>query len=489
MAENMEEQADEVENSEISELQRVRVRNIQLDQEILALSNRIRLLDLSLLPGYQEQTVDELRQVEQKLLDTSEACSSLTSQCELSDQKTEELELELELELLRQSQEIQDQSGLQEKLAQEKARLAEAEEKIAELQQKLKESHHQMQLCETHILERKQLEEEVKELREKETKAQRQLEEEQQKRKFLDQRSEELHQKLRLQQEKEVQLVKTCVELQAQGQQQEDRLRVLEEEKKTLLNEHLHCQTHSQKLLEQIITLQREKEALFKELVHILKRVDIAVRKHHEQRLQHKAKLRRAKEIFISELKQRDVSIRHLENKLRLSKRQLEKMSTVNGELVQERSKLREQLHDLQEAERSNKELLGTIQSRVQFLDEENKQHHERRLQLATQVGDLKRALRKIHRQDLDEMKSIGFAECQLQNKILPLSNASFSLADLSESRSSLKAIQGDSAGKAQLSSMLFPSSEISYLNMASSAGDPVDHKGQLREIFLSGHS
>ncbi|XP_042334564.1 phosphopantothenate--cysteine ligase [Sceloporus undulatus] len=434
------------------------------------------------------KTKAELKQVQQKLSDSSKACSSLTSQWEVSHQKVKELELEL----LRQSQAAKQQTGLQEKLAQEKARVAKAEKKIVELQQKLKESHHQLRLCETHILGRKRLEEEVKEFREKETNAQRQLQEEQRKRKLLDQRTEELQQQLRLQREKEAQLVRTCAELQVQGQQQEARLRVLEEEKKTLSNEHLRCQKYSQKLSEQLLTLQQEKETLHEEYGHILKQVDISIRKHNERQLRHKAKLRRAKETFICEVKQRNLRIRHLEDELKLSKSHTEKdhaliqqMSSENERLLQEKRKLLQQAHDLQEAERSSKQVLCTIQNRVQFLDDENKQLQEQISQLTAQVGILERTLRNIHNHSLEELKSIGFSECHLQSKILPLPNIRFSVTDLLESSGPLKAIQ---AGKAEdpteRTPMPFQSSEIGYLNVAS-PGEPADfHKGQPSEPF-----
>ncbi|XP_063001378.1 coiled-coil domain-containing protein 30 [Elgaria multicarinata webbii] len=427
------------------------------------------------------KTKAELRQAQLKLSDSSQACSSLTSQWELSHQKVKELELEL----LKQAQAAKQQSGWQEKLAQEKARATEAEKTVADLQRKLKESHHRVRLSETHILGRKQLEEDVKEAREKETKAQRQFQEEQRKRKLLDQQTEELQQQLRHSREKETQLARTFAELQVQCQQQEAQLRVLEEEKKTLSNEHLHCQKYSQKLSEQLLTSQQEKETLHEEYGNILKQVDVSIRKHNERQLRHKAKLRRAKETFIYEVRQRDGRIRHLENEAKLSKNQAEKdhglirrVTTENESLLQEKRNLLQQLHDVEEAERSNKQVLSTIQSRVRFLDEENKQLQERTLQLATQVGVLERALRNIHSHSLEELKSLGFSDCQLQSKMLPLPNVRFSVTGLSDSCGLLKAIQDgrteDATERSLLSPLPFQPSEIGYLNVTS-PGDTAD--------------
>ncbi|XP_053256339.1 coiled-coil domain-containing protein 30 isoform X2 [Podarcis raffonei] len=417
----------------------------------------------------------ELRQMQLKLSDSAKACSSLTSQWELSQQKVKELELEL----LRQTQAAKQLSSLREKIAQEKARATEAERKILELQQTLKESHHQVRLSETHVLVRKQLEEQLKEAREEETKAQRQFQEEQRKRKLLDQQTEDLQQQLRHSQENEAQLARTFAELQIQHQHQEAQLRILEEEKKTLSNEHLQCQKYSQKISGQLLGLQQERETLREEYEHILKEVAISVRKQKERQLRHKAKLRRAKETFICEVKQRDVRIRHLENELKLSKSQSEKdamliaqVTTENDSLLQEKRKLTQQLHKLEEAERSSKQELSTIQSRVRLLDEENKQLQEWTLQLTGQVGLLERALRSIHSHSLEELKSIGFSEFQPQSKVLPLRSVSFSVMELSDSHGLLKAVQDgkpeDHTERSLLASLPCPPSEIGYLNVAS---------------------
>ncbi|XP_053136623.1 coiled-coil domain-containing protein 30 isoform X2 [Hemicordylus capensis] len=386
------------------------------------------------------KTKAELRQVQLKLSDSSKACSSLTSQWELSHQKVKELELEL----LRQAQAAKQQSGLQEKLAQEKARAAEAEKRVLELQRLLKECHHQVRLSETHISGKKQLEEDVKEAREIKVETQRQLEEEQRKRKLLEQRTEELQLQLRQARQKETELAA----MQVQYQNQEAQRRVLEEEKKALSDEHLHCQKYSRKLSEQLMALQQEKESLHEEYGYLLKQVEISVRKHSERHLRHKAKLRRAKETFIHEVKQRDVRIKQLEGELLLSKSQTEKnqvlmrqMTAENESLLQERRKLLLQHLDLEEAEWSSKQVVSTIQNRARLLDEENKQLQERVLQLTSQVCALKSALRRTHCHSSEDRSSPGVSECQLQSKMLPISSVSLSVTELSDSLSLLKAV------------------------------------------------
>ncbi|XP_049734932.1 coiled-coil domain-containing protein 30 isoform X7 [Elephas maximus indicus] len=119
----------------------------------------------------------ELKQAQQKLLDSAKMCSSLTAEWKHCQQKIKELELEV----LKQAESIKSQNNLQEKLAQEKSKVADAEEKILELKQKLE---HAQKVCltDTCILGRKQLEEKIKEAIENEAKVKQQYQEEQQKR-------------------------------------------------------------------------------------------------------------------------------------------------------------------------------------------------------------------------------------------------------------------------------------------------------------------
>lgn len=119
----------------------------------------------------------ELKQAQQKLLDSAKMCSSLTAEWKHCQQKIKELELEI----LNQAQNIKSQSNLQEKLTQEKSKVAEAEEKILDLQQKLEQAHT-VCLTDTCILGKKQLEEKIKEGIENEAKIKQQYQEEQQKR-------------------------------------------------------------------------------------------------------------------------------------------------------------------------------------------------------------------------------------------------------------------------------------------------------------------
>ncbi|XP_072465836.1 coiled-coil domain-containing protein 30 isoform X4 [Notamacropus eugenii] len=120
----------------------------------------------------------ELKQAQKKLFDSTNMCSSITADWEGSQQKVRELEQEI----LKQSENIQSQNNLHEKLAQEKTRVAYAEKKVLELQEKLEAANESC--AKTCILDKKQLEEAVKEARKNEATLKMQYQEEQQKRNY-----------------------------------------------------------------------------------------------------------------------------------------------------------------------------------------------------------------------------------------------------------------------------------------------------------------
>ncbi|KAM9270186.1 coiled-coil domain-containing protein 30 [Morus bassanus] len=413
----------------------------------------------------------ELKQARAKLSDTTETCSSLSAQWEKSQQKVKELEQEL----LKCSQADKLQSSLQEKLAQEKSKVCEAQKKISKLQQKLKDSQHQLLLAEARVSDKKLLEEELKEARENEARVQQELHEEQLKRKLLEQQVEELRQQLRHSRETEASLAKMHVELQAKT------LHVLEDERKADSSEHLQCQKENQKLSEQLSLLKEENKALYEEGVRLLNQKDLFVRKYNEMQLRHKDKIRRAKETFIHEVKQRDSRIKQLENELSESKLQVEKgkvliaqITAENEKLLQERKRLLQKITDQEETPWSNRSMIATLQSRMKILDEENMRLHESKLQLSGHVPTSQRAPRSIHAPNTEDSKSANFSERQLQSKVLPSPRTSFPSREPPDSLSTLKATQDtkpEGEAESQDSSFcLSPSqpSEIGYLNVAS---------------------
>ncbi|XP_054078761.1 coiled-coil domain-containing protein 30 isoform X3 [Rissa tridactyla] len=413
----------------------------------------------------------ELKQARAKLTDTTETCSSLSAQWEKSQQKVKELEQELS----KCSQADKLQSSLQEKLAQEKSKVCEAQKKISKLQQKLKDSQHQLLLAEARVSDKKLLEEELKEARENEARVQQELHEEQLKRKLLEQQVEELRQQLRHSRETEASLAKMHVELQAKT------LHVLEDERKTDSSEHLQCQKENQKLSEQLSLLKEENKALYEEGIRLLNQKDLYVRKYNETQLRHKDKIRRAKETFIHEVKQRDSRIKQLENELSESKLQVEKgkvliaqITAENEKLLQERRRLLQKITDQEETPWSNRSTMATLQSRGKMPDEENVRLHESKLQHCGHAPASQRAPRSVQAPNTEDTKSVNFSERQLQSKVLPSPRASFPSREQPDSLSTLKATQDtkpEGEAESQDSSFcLSPSqpSEIGYLNVAS---------------------
>ncbi|KAI1231329.1 hypothetical protein IHE44_0007772 [Lamprotornis superbus] len=358
----------------------------------------------------------ELKQARAKLSDTTETCSSLSAQWERSQQKVKELELELS----KCSQADKLQSNLQERLAQEKSRAGEAQKKVSKLQQKLKDSQHQLLLAEARVSDKKLLEEELKEARENEARVQQELHEEQLKRRLLEQQVEELRQQLRHSQETEASLAKMHVELQAKT------LHVLEDEKKLDAGEHVQCQKENQKLSKQLALLKEENKALYEEGVRLLNQKDLYVRKYNEMQLRHKDKIRRAKETFIHEVKQRDSRIKQLENELSESKLQVEKgkvliaqITAENEKLLQERRRLLQKISDQEESPWSLRSGIPSLQSRGKILEEENARLQDK-LQLCSHVATSQRLARSSPAPNTEDSKIVPGSERQPQSKVLP---------------------------------------------------------------------
>uniref|UniRef100_A0A8C0HZJ7 Coiled-coil domain containing 30 n=1 Tax=Balaenoptera musculus TaxID=9771 RepID=A0A8C0HZJ7_BALMU len=421
----------------------------------------------------------ELKQAQQKLLDSAKMCSSLTAEWKHCQQKIKELELEV----LKQAQSIKSQNNLQEKLAQEKSRVADAEEKILDLQQKL-EHAHKVCLTDTCILGKKQLEERIKEAIENEAKIKQQYQEEQQKRKLLDQNMNELQKQVKILKDKENQLEMTSSQQQSRIQQQEAQLKQLEYEKRKS-DEQLKS---NQELSEKLSGLQQEKEALREEYGQFLKQLDVHVRNYNEKHHHHKAKLRRVKDRLVHEVDLRDERIKQLENEIGALRQQMEKekafqdqITTQNDILLLEKRKLLEQLTEQEELIHGNKWIISSVQSRVLFLDKENKQLQENRLRLTQQVGLLERIIRSIQIRRGENLKDppiettiSDIPEFEVLNKIVPLPNSSFSGTGLVESAGSLQETEEHRSEEAMANPKSLESlscsqnSEAGYINVAS---------------------
>ncbi|XP_057641299.1 coiled-coil domain-containing protein 30 isoform X2 [Chionomys nivalis] len=361
----------------------------------------------------------ELKQAQEKLLDSARMQSSLTAEWKHCQQKVKELELEG----LRQAQSIKSQQSLQEKLAREQSKAAEAQEKILDLQQKL---DHARQVClsDACVLHKKQLEEELKEARSSEARLQQQCQEEQQRRVLLDQDINELQKQVRTLQEKEDQL-------EASNSQQQEALR------KQLGNESRKCEEYvksNQELSEKLSKLQQEKDALWQEHGRFLEQLGEHVRNYKDKHHCHKAKLQKVKDRLSHELEIRNKRIKELEDetgklqqKIELEKEFQGQIMTQNDILLLEKRKLLEQVTNQEELICSNKSTVSAIQSKAFLLDKENQQLQENCLRLMQQISLLERIIRSIQIRRVEETIISDNAAFEILKKILPLQSSSFS--------------------------------------------------------------
>ncbi|XP_070642826.1 coiled-coil domain-containing protein 30 isoform X2 [Bos indicus] len=361
----------------------------------------------------------ELKQTQEKLSDSSKMCCSLTADWKHCQQKIRELELEV----LKQAQSIKSQNNLQEMLAQEKSKVADAEDKILDLQQKL-EHAHKVNLTDTCILEKTQLEERIKEAIENEAKIKQQYQEEQQKRKLLDQNLNELQTQVKILQEKESLLEMTSVQQQIKLQQQKAQLEELENEKRKS-DEHLKS---NQKLSNKLSVLQQEKKALCEENEHLLKQFDLHVRNYNQKHQYYKVKLHIIKDRLVDEVQLRDEKIKQLENEVGALRQQIEKekafqdqITTQNDILLLEKRKLLEKVTEQDLLIDSNKWRLFSVQNRVLFLDEENKQLQKNSLRLTQEVYFLEHIIKSIQMHRREETTICDIPESEVLNKIMCL--------------------------------------------------------------------
>uniref|UniRef100_A0A8C5YPD4 Coiled-coil domain containing 30 n=1 Tax=Marmota marmota marmota TaxID=9994 RepID=A0A8C5YPD4_MARMA len=406
----------------------------------------------------------EQKQAHQKLLDSTKMYASLTAEWKHCQQKIRELELEG----LKQAQSLKSQNLLQEKLAQEKSKVASAEEKILDLQQKLEQAH-KVCLTDTCILTKKKLEEKIKDAIENEAELRQQYQEEQQKRKLLDHTVNELQRKVRTLQDEDNQLKMTV------AQQQEALLNQLENEKKKS-NEHIKS---NQELSEKLSGLQQEKEALWERCVQFLEQFDEHVRNHSEKH-HHKAKLRKIKDHLVHEVEIRNKRIKQLEEEAGLLQQKIEtekafqaQITVQNDNLIIEKRELLKQVMDQEEIIRNNKQIISSVKSKALFLDKENKQLQENHFRLMQQVSFLERIIWNIQIRRKEEATISDIPGLDVLKKILPFPGSSFSGARLLESIGNLQgtkehkseAAMGVSKSPESLSCS--QNSETGYINMA----------------------
>ncbi|XP_077106328.1 coiled-coil domain-containing protein 30 isoform X2 [Ranitomeya variabilis] len=360
----------------------------------------------------------EVGQVKQKLSSMTAACTGL----EVDLEQRQHVMKEMELELLKRNQTAKVLSSWQEKLEHEKYRAMEAERMVLEVEQQLRASQHQVLLLETQNAERRHLEEELKKTRDGEAKAKVQLQDEQLKRKILDQNLEELQLEIKALHDKEISLTQNNRILQLKINQQESLRQHMDDEKMSTAVERTHLEKNNQKLLEELSQVQEEKEQLHKEYNKLSKQLDDYIRKYNERQLRYKAKLGQAKETHLRETNHRDLRIKELEMELVFSRSQAEKeqqwinrITADNENLHEEKRHLLQKITECEASDRNHKWKLLSVQNRADILDEENRQLQESLLQLYNQVASLERVLKKLQTFNLVDITKVMSPECLLR--------------------------------------------------------------------------
>ncbi|XP_031761415.1 coiled-coil domain-containing protein 30 isoform X2 [Xenopus tropicalis] len=433
----------------------------------------------------------ELNQLKQKFANVTATCLKLENELEMKQQRIKEMELEV----LKQTQISKVQNNWQEKLEHEKSQAHEAEKKILELQQQLRASQHQLQLVQSQVAERKHLEEEMKNVRENETALRTKLQEEQLKRKVLEQSCQDLKHQMGILFDKETVLTRNNSALQHKIHQQESQLLNLDDVQTVSAKERIQIENTNQKLTEELLHVQQEKQQLHKEYENILKQLDEYIRKYHEKELRHKAKLSHAKEIHINEVNQMDLYIKQLGMEIKFLKSQAEKdqqwiskITTENEHLNEEKRILLQKMNEHEAMERNHKWDLLSAQNRAHILDEENRELQEGLLQLYNQVSSLDRVLKKIKALNIEEITNMIPSELH----ILHLPKGSFSANGIPSPSGILKAIgstemQNPVDYKESLSFSITPTSDIGYLNVSSpgvaaTSPEPTPNEGTFSE-------
>ncbi|XP_060254550.1 coiled-coil domain-containing protein 30 isoform X8 [Ovis aries] len=441
------------------DLRKAKEHNQRLDEEILALRSRVRSLDSEKKVLGEE--VERLKRGTCEAQGNKHLGNHSPGQTVGAEQKVEypssgekpKYQQQEEVQQLHQNlhrlqtlcssaeKELRYERGKNLDLKQHNSLLQEESIKILDLQQKL-EHAQKVNLTDTCILEKKQLEERIKEAIENEAKIKQQYQEEQQKRKLLDQNMNELQKQVKILQEKESLLEMTSSQQQIKLQQQKAQLKELENEKRKS-DEHLKS---NQELSKKLSVLQQEKEALCEQNEHLLKQFDLHVRNYHQKHQYYKVKLHAVKDRLVDEVELRDEKIKQLENEVGALRQQIEKekafqhqIATQNDTLLLEKRKLLEQVTEQELLIDSNKWRMSSVQNRVLFLDEENKQLQKNCLRLTQETGLLEHIIKSIQIHRGEETTVCDIPESEVLNKIMYLPNSSFSGTGLVESAGSLQ--------------------------------------------------
>uniref|UniRef100_A0AAZ3QS14 Uncharacterized protein n=1 Tax=Oncorhynchus tshawytscha TaxID=74940 RepID=A0AAZ3QS14_ONCTS len=305
---------------------------------------------------------------------------------------------ELREGLAQSSQKAQSCSRLQEELSAERAKLKAMEVEMQGLQQQLKSTEHQLSVERNRNTESGQQEEAARytALRTQDNQLHRRM---------WEQREEELQDEGSSLREVEASLNCTNSELSLRFKGQQTQLDVLQSQAGTASQE---IPADYVKLKECLEARQEDCEKLTEELMEVLTCLDLQKSKNAEKRSQHKAKMRRAKQIYLKETGCRDERIQSLERDLALAltssareKEMIVNMNEENGKLLAEKRDLLGKLNDVEE--KTNKSVLAatTTQCSVDFLEKESEHLQDTIVEMSGLIPNgaaLQHALKNLHK-------------------------------------------------------------------------------------------
>ncbi|KAK2825336.1 hypothetical protein Q7C36_019263 [Tachysurus vachellii] len=422
----------------------------------------------------------ELKQAQSKLAQLEASATAQSAELEQLQQRARELDLEL----ARNNQNRLSSSSLREELNTERARVLAADKKVLELQQQLKNALHQLRLEEARAGETSKLERDTRDMSDNLSALRAKLHEEKLQRKLVEKREEELQQQVRSLRTKEATISRVNSELSHRSQQMETKLEVLESELSSAKKQQSLSQKSCLKLEEQLMSSQQESERLQEELQNILQQLVANFRRNNERHSVDKAKLRRAKQLFMKATTQRDMKIQKLENDLGLAMSLSEKekvwirtVTEENEQLLMERRELLRRITEAEEMGNNGMRTATDMQQRVKFLELENKQLQDKTLKLANQIGVLERALRNLQSVcNAEEVKKL-FPSDTLPDGLLQASSPKLGLRDSWGLLDAICRVKVGEHVKSLESSLSLPTSqpsEIGYLNVSSSMAPSV---------------
>nr|XP_029528275.1 myosin-11-like isoform X3 [Oncorhynchus nerka] len=336
---------------------------------------------------------------------------------------------ELREGLAQSSQKAQSCSRLQEELSAERAKLKAMEVEMQGLQQQLKSTEHQLNVERNRNTESGQQEEAARytALRTQDNQLHRRM---------WEQREEELQDEGCSLREVEDSLNCTNSELSLRFKGQQTQLGVLQSQTGTASEE---IPADYVKLKECLEARQEDCEKLTEELMEVLTCLDLQKSKNAEKRSQHKAKMRRAKQIYLKETGCRDERIQSLERDLALAltssareKDMIVNMNEENGKLLAEKRDLLGKLNDVEE--KTNKSVLAatTTQCSVDFLEKESEHLQDTIVEMSGLIPNgaaLQHALKNLHKarsanvqesKKMSHFESILLTSSLLETRVLP---------------------------------------------------------------------